>query len=228
MTFLYEGRFGSPTPSSSAGSRPRGGVDALDFRPRDGTRSAEPVVPFGPCSAAAAGEFLRSLARRRRVPSSITTYRWPVTRLPSAGWGGRGEGRVASVTVPAVRPPASPPEVRFTGASRAKCCGCTGAFQALRAGSIPVARSDVRAPRGVAQSGSAPGWGPGGRRFKSCLPDYRPGWDAKCPAGPFRATNPHAYRESPRSAGAKRRRRRGSPKWSFRGAVVTRLVTKPT
>ncbi len=28
------------------------------------------------------------------------------------------------------------------------------------------------APRGVAQSGSAPGWGPGGRRFKSCLPDY--------------------------------------------------------
>ena len=27
-------------------------------------------------------------------------------------------------------------------------------------------------PRGVAQSGSAPGWGPGGRRFKSCLPDY--------------------------------------------------------
>jgi hypothetical protein len=28
-----------------------------------------------------------------------------------------------------------------------------------------------RKPRGVAQSGSAPGWGPGGRRFKSCLPD---------------------------------------------------------
>jgi hypothetical protein len=25
----------------------------------------------------------------------------------------------------------------------------------------------------VAQSGSAPGWGPGGRRFKSCLPDTR-------------------------------------------------------
>jgi hypothetical protein len=27
--------------------------------------------------------------------------------------------------------------------------------------------------RGVAQSGSAPGWGPGGRRFKSCLPDSK-------------------------------------------------------
>ena len=173
MTFLYEGRFGSPTPSSSAGSRPRGGVDALDFRPRDGTRSAEPVVPFGPCSAAAAGEFLRSLARRRRVPSSITTYRWPVTRMSSAGWGGRGEGRVASATVPAAAHRPGLPEVRFAGASRAKCCGCTGAFQALRAGSIPVARSEFRAPRGVAQSGSAPGWGPGGRRFKSCLPDSK-------------------------------------------------------
>ena len=34
-------------------------------------------------------------------------------------------------------------------------------------------RRRIRSPRGVAQSGSAPGWGPGGRRFKSCLPDYR-------------------------------------------------------
>ena len=34
--------------------------------------------------------------------------------------------------------------------------------------------------RGVAQSGSALGWGPSGRRFKSCLPDSlavrRLGW----------------------------------------------------
>ncbi len=35
-------------------------------------------------------------------------------------------------------------------------------------------------PRGVAQSGSAPGWGPGGRRFKSCLPDSK-----KHPAEPL-------------------------------------------
>src|SRR4051794_25357311 len=33
----------------------------------------------------------------------------------------------------------------------------------------PASRDDDI--RGVAQSGSAPGWGPGGRRFKSCLPD---------------------------------------------------------
>ena len=26
--------------------------------------------------------------------------------------------------------------------------------------------------RGVAQAGSAPGLGPGGRRFESCLPDH--------------------------------------------------------
>src|SRR3954471_15522402 len=39
---------------------------------------------------------------------------------------------------------------------------------------VPVADgTGVRldSSRGVAQSGSAPGWGPGGRRFKSCLPD---------------------------------------------------------
>ena len=47
------------------------------------------------------------------------------------------------------------------------------------AGSRPVARFDAAedgvrldGSRGVAQSGSAPGWGPGGRRFKSCLPDH--------------------------------------------------------
>lgn len=28
--------------------------------------------------------------------------------------------------------------------------------------------------RGVAQAGSAPGLGPGGRRFESCLPDHIP------------------------------------------------------
>jgi hypothetical protein len=33
-------------------------------------------------------------------------------------------------------------------------------------------RRPLVVPRGVAQSGSAPGWGPGGRRFKSCLPDH--------------------------------------------------------
>ena len=33
----------------------------------------------------------------------------------------------------------------------------------------------MQTPRGVAQSGSALGWGPSGRRFKACLPDFRLG-----------------------------------------------------
>jgi hypothetical protein len=37
----------------------------------------------------------------------------------------------------------------------------------------PANSSECKAPRGVAQSGSALGWGPSGRRFKSCLPDIR-------------------------------------------------------
>jgi hypothetical protein len=49
----------------------------------------------------------------------------------------------------------------------------------LGRGATVSMRTDVRIemrqngvqPRGVAQSGSALGWGPSGRRFKSCLPD---------------------------------------------------------
>ena len=42
----------------------------------------------------------------------------------------------------------------------------------------PVHRPEIRSrgPRGVAQPGSAPGWGPGGRRFKSSRPDSRSAW----------------------------------------------------
>ena len=32
----------------------------------------------------------------------------------------------------------------------------------------------AKSERGVAQSGSAPGLGPGGRRFESCRPDFFP------------------------------------------------------
>src|SRR3954465_6194510 len=80
-------------------------------------------------------------------------------------------------------------------ALRAWCNGCTRAFQALSTGSIPVARSsgpevkflrkevrpdlhtgrkrrlDSDQRRGVAQSGSASGWGPEGRWFESSRPD---------------------------------------------------------
>ena len=35
-----------------------------------------------------------------------------------------------------------------------------------------VAKNENQIKRGVAQPGSAPGLGPGGRRFESCRPDY--------------------------------------------------------
>ena len=46
-------------------------------------------------------------------------------------------------------------------------------LSAAKTAGTPAAGLSVESttPRGVAQSGSAPGWGPGGRRFKSCLPD---------------------------------------------------------
>ena len=62
--------------------------------------------------------------------------------------------------------------------SRARCQRLHGSLPSSRNGFEPrrplsrfcVESSDLR---GVAQSGSAPGWGPGGRRFKSCLPDSK-------------------------------------------------------
>ena len=42
----------------------------------------------------------------------------------------------------------------------------------------------------MAQSGSAPGWGPGGRRFKSCLPDLQPASFQQGLAGSLSTTEP--------------------------------------
>lgn len=46
---------------------------------------------------------------------------------------------------------------------------------------LPVLDSDAR--RGVAQSGSAPVWGTGGRRFKSGRPDQSPPHETDSEAG---------------------------------------------
>ena len=50
-----------------------------------------------------------------------------------------------------------------------------GACIIIRASPPEYGRSAVRIwpRRSVAQSGSAPGLGPGGRRFESCLPDIK-------------------------------------------------------
>ena len=159
------GRVGWPGPwKGGSGHRPGG---------RAAFRGARTAV------VAARGGWKRGLQRARRRASSAMSSRRCSGRASRISSASRSTSP-GDLGTPGRRSHA--PEVRFSGASRAKCCGCTGAFQALRAGSIPVARSEVRNTRGVAQSGSAPGWGPGGRRFKSCLPDS----EKACRYGPFR------------------------------------------
>src|SRR6476661_2131230 len=65
--------------------------------------------------------------------------------------------------------------ITFASASRAhggsSCTACNAICSnspGVTAESLPVYSN---AQRGVAQPGSAPGWGPGGRRFKSSHPD---------------------------------------------------------
>ncbi len=78
------------------------------------------------------------------------------------------------------------PDARHRGADEERTVVDTPQRYGARRRTAPPARAPHRAlsaatdtlheaPRGVAQSGSAPGWGPGGRRFKSCLPDERKG-----------------------------------------------------
>lgn len=64
--------------------------------------------------------------------------------------------------------------------------GCTNLYYLLSCWDARIAQSEagkrlkiatvrvqipLRAPRDIAQLGSAPGLGPGGRRFESCYPD---------------------------------------------------------
>mgnify|MGYP007113600788 CR=1 FL=1 len=43
---------------------------------------------------------------------------------------------------------------------------------------ISIRRLKNQVLRGVAQFGSAPGLGPGGRRFESCRPDHETPWSS--------------------------------------------------
>src|SRR4051795_1041428 len=69
------------------------GASDLDRMEKSGPPISDRVTVCGPPAPpyrshpvqAAGGGILRSLARRRRVPSSITTYRRPVTRTSPAG-----------------------------------------------------------------------------------------------------------------------------------------------
>src|SRR5437764_639739 len=161
-------RSSSPQPPTSASAARR--------RPATSARTPTRPGSWTPCSSATAGWICSSTTPaastspppRRSRPragtpcgASTSTGRcaW-LRRRPSARRGRRGAGRGA----------AAGGIIRLS--LRAKCYGCTRAFQARSAGSIPVARLDIAVPRGVAQPGSAFGWGPKGRRFKSDRPDF--------------------------------------------------------
>jgi hypothetical protein len=109
--------------------------------------------------------------------------------MAAAGAGRRGRGgagRGAQVGEGKPSPRVHPPTLRADARASVSAGRCSATSVALRQAcgrSVVVAQKPskllgrVRFPspacpsRGVAQSGSAPGWGPGGRRFKSCLPD---------------------------------------------------------
>src|SRR5690349_3613664 len=93
----------------------------------------------------------RSAARAPAPETTITDSRRPATIL------GRLAGEVLTV---ALEPSKLSERVRLPSPALDSRPG-------FRSGGV-----ESPTPRGVAQSGSAPGWGPGGRRFKSCLPDH--------------------------------------------------------
>lgn len=95
------------------------------------------------------------------------------------------------------------------------------------AGRIPVTRSgpvldSCGRVRGVAQLGSAPALGAGGRRFKSCHPD-KCSFLAACGGSALRsATGTAVFRRSPRSAG-----RHGEVRCPHPAPVVPRVARRP-
>ena len=183
-------------PNGGRGRRSRGGGRARALRHRVAPQVPGGAVATGPrrpsrpaprrASRSTAGSSRcspRRSARRCRARSSRSTARSTTGPARGRRQSSRRDGEVPTEERRAGR---RAPEPRLPSDARGRGVnGCTGAFQALGTGSTPVARSvrscavrrrraaRIHRPRGVAQSGSAPGWGPGGRRFKSCLPDYK-------------------------------------------------------
>jgi hypothetical protein len=76
----------------------------------------------------------------------------------------------SAVVVPLAARFAAPGEISYW-LPLAAASASPHADKILRHADVSPIRQNARTPRGVAQSGSALGWGPSGRRFKSCLPD---------------------------------------------------------
>jgi hypothetical protein len=115
--------------SAPPGRRPPGRV-------HNATRASSPPASVAPCtpwrakrdtpSANAADCRTMHATIGSPSPGAVSQASWP-----PANWDTRPRRRS-----PGLRRPDT-----ISGTRRAKCCGCTEAFQASRAGSIPVARS---------------------------------------------------------------------------------------
>ena len=129
----------------------------------------DPLQPLGryfghlASAAATTGLTLRAPERRRRLGSASGGHAGAARRPPARSSGSCAATATSSPAAPARASATAPCASTGTCASsasaaersltraynrsrfrRAKCCGGTGAFQAPRAGSIPVARSPIR------------------------------------------------------------------------------------
>ncbi len=131
------------------------------------------------------GRWSRSTARwttgpgRGRLRISCATATFPPRRgahrppqlLPATDSGRKFEGRRDRTPPRAAR--GGPPRYHRSARGRSVVVAQKPSklLGRVRFPSPALAPVIIGESRGVAQSGSAPGWGPGGRRFKSCLPD---------------------------------------------------------
>ena len=113
-------------------------------------------------------EAKRAVRSKRRTGIEPASSPWKGEALPLSYHRTQAKATLAGALSPT---PDSLPSVSDSVA-RQLTGHPTGSLDTL-AGAGPRTRRSVESglSRGVAQSGSAPGWGPGGRRFKSCLPD---------------------------------------------------------
>ena len=117
------------TPSRS-GARPRG-------RCRCSASAERPSTPGS--SRSAARRWARPLRLRRHARRRARQLVRAVATAALAGTRARSRRRIVARS-PRLIVAADPRGYDPRGPLRAKCCGCTEAFQASRAGSIPVAR----------------------------------------------------------------------------------------
>ncbi len=180
--------------------------DLCHLRPRAALRHGGPKANFGPTTAATDVVIVESQrigvethgshrSRRGCCQTKFTQHSSPGSRSRD----GSGQlavgvlactlhGRIVWPTTDmSSRSVGSSPRGRFTPRVR-RSNPRGGTARICLAHRYPLG-ARVRVRRAVAQLGSAPDWGSGGRRFKSCQPDVA--WDLGCFLGPFQRSRVH-------------------------------------